>query len=289
MNGQINTRTAGLVSGEMTREVVDLIKRTVCVGATDDELKLFVQVCQRTGLDPFARQIYAVFRKDDKSPTGKRMTIQTSIDGFRLIAQRSREYAGQVGPEWCGEDGAWRDVWLSKTPPSAARLGVLRAGFEQPVWAVALWSEFCQVAYGKPTNLWANLPTVMLAKCAESQALRRVFPQELSGLYSEEEMGQAENAEPEGIDWTEDELTEAKAMVMELGDALMEAGMDEAEMVAATRKAGEKIGDPTLTLTTWTNRFLGFRDRQIAKAKKEHPTEPAPLPEGAEAFMKFDA
>ncbi len=165
-----------------TPDQKSLLTRTIAKGATDDELALFSTICQHTGLDPFTKQIYFIKR-------GGTMTTQTSIDGLRLIAERTGRYQGQTAPQWCGADGVWKDIWLSKDPPAAARVGVHRAGFVEPMYAPCLFKSYVQQNGGK----WSGMPEHMLAKVAEALALRKAFPQDLGSVYTEDEMGQADN------------------------------------------------------------------------------------------------
>ncbi len=169
-------------------ELIAFVKDNVMPGASDAELASFLSVAKATGLDPMRRQVFAVSRWDDKLKR-ERWTTQASIDGFRAVAEATGRYEGQLGPYWCGEDGQWLDVWLKKAPPSASKVGVIRAGFKEPLYRVALFSEYAQRKKdGSLTKFWIEKPALMLAKCAEALALRSAFPQSLSGVYSDDEI-----------------------------------------------------------------------------------------------------
>jgi phage recombination protein Bet len=190
-NGSATTR-------EFTEEQIGLIARTICKPkkreATKDEVDFFIHQCERTGLDPFAEQIHAIFRwssRDEKEV----MKVQTSIDGLRLIAERTGKYIGQDGPFWCGADGKWSDIWAKPEAPTAARVVVkkLLAGVVGETPAVAHFREYAPTdKNGNLTGQWRTMLALMIGKCAEALALRKAFPQETSGIYTAEEMAQAD-------------------------------------------------------------------------------------------------
>lgn len=165
---------------------------------TKPELQAFLHECQRRKLDPFARQIYLIGRWD-REKGRKVYRSQTSIDGFRVIARRAADEARETveyeDTLWCGPDGQWTDIWLSPEPPAACKVVVLRDGKRFP--ATARYTSYAVLsAKGEPVGLWRKMADSQLAKCTEALALRKAFPEDLGGLYTDDEMQQADAPAP---------------------------------------------------------------------------------------------
>lgn len=178
---------------------LNLLKRTYAKDASTDEFALFVGVAKRSGLDPFTKQVHFVKR-------GGQMTVQTGIDGYRAIAERTGTLAGI--------DDATYDSEENTLPKKATVTIYRRVGDERvPFTASARWSEYFPGE--KMGFMWKKMPYLMLGKCAEALALRKAFPNDLSGLYTNEEMHQADKiieVESTPIDSTK-QKEDAKALM----------------------------------------------------------------------------
>lgn len=221
-------------------------------GASPGDLAVYMHYCQKTGLDPFSKQIYFIGRqsKERWMENGRwveawvtKWTIQVGIDGFRVIRDRiatklgvSVEYEDTI---WYDAAGAGHEVWLSDEPPAACRFAVLKDGRRFP--AVVRYSAYVPLRDGKPTGLWGRMDAEQLEKVAEAKALRRAFPNDLGGLYIEEEMAPEDEAPPSRL--TAERLTEPGAAHPANGNGAQQQVSTEAAALA--RMLGEfPLGAP---------------------------------------------
>lgn len=195
--------TGGEIQG-YDREQIDLIKNTVAVDATDAELGLFLYQAKAIKLDPLLRQIHLVKRKAKRDGRWVDVaTIQTGIDGFRCIAERQDDY--MPGPE-----PTYEVDHEGKLISATATAIKIKIGKEWEIKATAFYDEYVQIvnSTGLPNSMWKKMPKTMLAKCAESLALRKGWPDVLSGIHTDEEMQQADNE----IEVIEGEVVEGKLL-----------------------------------------------------------------------------
>ncbi len=187
MSNELVIRESHEIDTQMfSREKLDLLKSTICKDSTDDEFNLFVHACKRSGLDPFIKQIHAVKRWDSNLKRMS-MTIQTGIDGYRLIAERTGRYCPGSEPTFKYDEQ--RNL-LSATAYVKKQT---KDGTWHEVSACAYFDEYVQKNKdGAPIAMWKNMPRGQLAKCAEALCLRKCFPAELSGVYTKDEMDQSE-------------------------------------------------------------------------------------------------
>lgn len=202
MNYQVQTESESTVRQQhmmsFNPEKVELIKNMFCKDSTDDELKLFLHACQRTGLDPFMKQIHALKRWDNNLKKSI-LSIQTGIDGYRLIAERTGKYMPGPEPTFAYDE-------KGRLISSTAYIKKMDSKGEwHIIAATAFYDEYvAKTKDGSPNSMWASRPRGQLSKCAEALVLRKGFPADLSGIYTHDEMQQADNiiqpiAEPKPI------------------------------------------------------------------------------------------
>jgi phage recombination protein Bet len=176
-----------------TPSQVELIHKTVANGASPDELKLFLYYCARSGLDPLRRQVYCIMRGQGEK---RRATFQTGIDGYRSLADRTERYAGSDDPVFDEGLSEYEHIVTGRDwHPETASVTVwkLVGSSRYPFTATVRWSEYCPPS-GQDAQ-WKQMPYLMLSKCGEALALRKAFPDQLGGLYTDTEMEQADYIE----------------------------------------------------------------------------------------------
>jgi phage recombination protein Bet len=171
---------------------------------TDAELLYFARVCQASGLDPSRKEIYGIYRNvKQKDGTYKpKLSIQTSIDGLRVTAERGGKYGGSEEPIF-EYDASYKisvnNFGTDKVVPNKAKVTVLKVmnGTVIKTTRTAKWEDY--YPGDREGGMWKKLPETMLAKVAEAQALRAAFPNTIASLYIEEEMQQSDVVEETGI------------------------------------------------------------------------------------------
>lgn len=171
---------------------LELVKRTVAPGLTDEEFALFCHVARVRHLDPLQRQIHAVKRATwdpEKNGYVEKMSLQTGIDGYRAIANRTDLYMPSDRlplVEDAGKDSLRVTVWVKKYSRNDSDW--------HEFGATAYYREYVQTRRNKGTNkvepnaMWEKMPINQLTKCAEALALRRGWPEELGQIYVDEEL-----------------------------------------------------------------------------------------------------
>jgi len=175
--------------------------------ASDGDRSVFLHVSQRTGLDPFARQIYMIPRREKVPGTQNwrtKWTIQTGIEGWRVIRDRAERRYGVRGTLsraiWYDGDGSEHKVWVRPDPPAACELTYTvkdSDGTETPYTSVLQFREYAQTGSdGSLIAQWASKKSHMLEKCTEADVYRKAFPQDFSGIYLDDTMPPQEDAPP---------------------------------------------------------------------------------------------
>lgn len=220
---------SAIIKHGFSQAQVELIKATIMSGKTtptDNDLALFGLVCQRTGLDPFSKQIYAIER------AGK-WTFQLGIDGLRAIAERSGSYAGSDEPLFDEGLTQYECEAQGRKAPSVCKVTVWRIiqGQRCAFVGVTKFSEYVQSYNGKPSGLWEKMPYAMLAKTAESQALRKAFPQ-VASVEQSIHQSEPEDWRIAGYEWGL-----GQGLSPDMAQGIANAAKDKADLFARMKAA----------------------------------------------------
>jgi len=233
---------------------VQMIKDNYAKGASDDELRVFLFICERTALDPFSRQIHLVPRWDNKLGREIRIT-QVGIDGFRAVAERTGAYAGSDDAVFEGEEGK---------QPAKATVTVYKMvqGQRCAFTASARWAEYYPGE--KQGFMWRSKPHVMLSKCAEALALRKAFPQVLSGIYAEEELTKGSGSGPKDANRTPIEIARG-SIPLQTDPAVLEDYL--AKIEKSNKYTDDEKGEVRVLIKAQIKKLLDERDAREAAAE----------------------
>jgi len=158
---------------------------------TEQELIYFLAICKSRGLNPFKKDAYLIKFGDDPA------AVVTSIDYFRSRAKAQKDCQGwNAGILIKGKDGKIKDSYgllLDDEELVGGWFEGQPTGWKEPFRVeVNLNGYIKKTKEGKVTRFWQkeNQPT-MIAKVAESQGLRKLFPDEFQGMYGEEEIARS--------------------------------------------------------------------------------------------------
>lgn len=274
-----------LATQDWSADKLDLLKRTICKDANDDEFALFIGVAKRSGLDPFTRQIHSVKRWNDKAGRYD-MAVQTGIDGYRLIAQRTGAYAGSDDP-----------MLDDEIRPSRATVTVYKIvqGTRCPFTATARWDEY--YPGDKQGFMWRKMPCVMLSKCAEALALRKAFPAELSDVYTDTELEQSANrggvypAQPEPGDGIQTDEYCCSGNLAKAFPALAKKPIskcDPAILRQAVEGIESKAKKGNKPIPPWAAEFIKHAEPVVASWENAQPQNPDALDLGQEDGPMFN-
>lgn len=184
------------------RQLAALTSMGIPKEAPRADLAVFLHQAQRTGLDPFTRQIYLIYRKSkENGQYVNKPTMQVGIDGYRLIRDRiakREDLRVEYEPTtWWDLDGQPHQAWLWDEPPAGCTMAITVDG--RRFSSTLRFKEYAQYnrSDGSLTAMWAAKPAHMIEKCAEADVLRRAFPQDLSGLVSEDEVNPDDVVQPQ--------------------------------------------------------------------------------------------
>lgn len=183
---------------------------------SDADFELVMEIYRQRQLNPWTGCLVAQRAKDGRGCSV--LEVITTIGVLRQLGLRTGLHEGETQPEWCGEDGAWVEVWTREEPPHAARVGVFRRGYRQAVYGIALWRAYARGAIVeidgerqfRLDEFWDKQGPHMLAKCAAAIAYRAAYPDEIGTLYTVEEWGAGERHEATGKRRHEGEETERR-------------------------------------------------------------------------------